>query len=198
MDMFKNFSNYFSRLFTKSSSTSTEDSVKFLDEFTLLVKNKRVIDYSKLATHYQIPVKLGVYMDTFNYLKGKDSKEIAANNINNVLNNVLPVYEQLVADKFALSVKAEQLSNKKFQKFERLSRNFEVSGLILPDGNTQVKFCINLLIRPGTEPFLIIGKQPKGKIRKTNNTEEKALLKIKRDTPEEWDFIDFDKNKPTD
>lgn len=193
MDMFKNFSNYFSRLFNKSSSTSTEDPVMFLDEFTLLVKNKRVIDYSKLATHYQIPVKLGVYMDTFNYLKGTDSKEIAANNINNVLKHVLPVYEQLVADKFALSVKAEQLSNKKFQKFERLSRNFEVSDLILPDGNTQVKFCINLLIRPGTEPFLIIGKEPKGKIRKTSDKKEKPLLKVKQDTPEEWDFIDFDK-----
>jgi len=127
------------------------------DEYSLLVKNKRIVDYSKVKERYGLKLKIGLYKDTYKHLADGLQKEIALNNINTVLSAVAPYYKKLVKERFAQMQEENRLSHSYSPKFEHVRKLFKVTKLRLLDNAREDIFCINLFERPDREPFIVIG-----------------------------------------
>ncbi|MBT8142617.1 MAG: hypothetical protein HKN88_05495 [Gammaproteobacteria bacterium] len=133
------------------------------DEFDLLAKNTRIVDYTKYCADFSEGLKLGIYQDTQMYLTRGLEMYIATENIHRVLDSIGPVYRELLNEKYNTRCTHEFLAMYSKTEFQRLQKMFRVTGLSFTTQSTETELCLNLLLRPVGKPFMVIGKPPKGK-----------------------------------
>ncbi|MBT8142663.1 MAG: hypothetical protein HKN88_10070 [Gammaproteobacteria bacterium] len=184
-DLISNIKSKIKGLFSKARYDD-DDVPEFKDEYSLLVDNKRVIDYTLINNKLGIKLQVGLYRDTNKFLTKGVSKEQAIENIGAALSAVKPVYIALLKEKFNKASNDFENETNLVKKFERTSRLFKIKGLQLANGDTEAVLCLHLLIRPDVAPFIIIGKQPKGKKREAIKDD------VTFEETQDWDLVDFD------
>ncbi len=178
--------------FFKAKSKYDDDEVviKIPNEYSLLVTKKRIIDYSKIKDHLNLPLKIGMYMDTFHFLKNTQNNEIATSNVEKVLIQSSVAYQRLIKEKFGQINDGAGAREGLTAKFDRTQQLFFVSDLALSNKATEATFCVNLFTRPSSDSFIVIGREPKGKLKTPVDDETVA---IKEDgSKEAWEYIEFE------
>lgn len=165
--LLKSNKSLFTRLGRKKDSDkpSTAEPLKYFDEYQLLIKNNRIIDFTESAREYNIKTRLAVYHDTHLFITQGVSEEVAADNLDKILTESAEAYSKLMLDSYHKWYKNKGDTVSYTPGFERFQKNFHVQGLNLPNGKIEFNFCGNLLTRPDDESFYIIGKIPKGKLK---------------------------------
>jgi len=181
--MFDEFIKILRRLFDRSYRYDDDSVETFTDEYTLLIQNKRIIDYSKMSKQLNLPMQVGIYRDTYKFLSKGLKKDQAIANIGNVLSCVPVVYNVLEKEK-------SNLIANETESFKRVFKIFAVKNIITQEGTTENKFCLNLFIRPHNKSFIVIGKMPKGKLKKLEQQE--GIIKTTTSTDTSWETIDFE------
>lgn len=161
------------------------------DEYSLLVSKKRIVDYSKIKDHLKLPIKIGMYMDTFNFLKNTQDKKQATANVEKVLLQSAVAYNRLVKEKFGQINDGVGIRDGLTAKFDRTQQLFFVDGLALAGKKSDSTFCVNLFTRPETDSFIVIGREPKGKNKPRIDGEETAAYK-EDGSKEAWEYIEFE------
>ena len=166
-------------------------SIKTPNEYSLLVSKKRIVDYTKIQDHLDIPLKIGMYMDTFNFLNNTQGKELATANVGKVLLQSAGAYKRLVKEKFGQINGDISLRDYLTAKFDRTQQLFFVDGLALAEKNNEATFCVNLFTRLESDSFIVVGRKPKGK-----NKPRADIVKTtahKADSSKEaWEYIEFE------
>lgn len=145
----------------------TEESsvvIPMLDEYSLMVRNDRIVDCSKYKTEYSLDVRFGFYQDTYQYLTENRQDQAAGNNIHQVLCLVARYYREILSENYGVNTTQSFIKRHNVFEFARLQKLFVVNGLQLSNSETSQTLCLNLLVRPEVEPFIAIGKRPKGKL----------------------------------
>ena len=179
--------------FFKAKSKYDDDDevvIKIPNEYSLLVTKKRIIDYSKIKDHLNLPLKIGMYMDTFQFLKNTQSNEIATSNVEKVLIQSAVAYQRLIKEKFGQINDGSGAREGLTAKFDRTQQLFFVSDLALSNKTTEATFCVNLFTRPSSDSFIVIGREPKGKL-KTPVDNETGTYKDDG-SKEAWEYIEFE------
>jgi len=153
--MFKNILNFFK---------NKDEVVEYGNEYDLLIKNNRIVDFSNEQDRYQIDLKIGFYLDTFRYLTKNLNDDTQAKNIKRVLTTTYENYLQLLKGSYGVDSTQKFLDKLESTEYQRIQHLYEVNEIKLPKGKTSDTFCINFLVRPKETSFLLIGKKPKGKI----------------------------------
>jgi len=158
---------------TKPKYDDDEVAVKTPNEYQLLVSKKRIVDYSKIKDHLNLPIKIGMYMDTFNFLKDGQNKDFATANVETVLLQSAKAYERLIKEKFGQINDGVGEREGLTAKFDRTQQLFFVDNLSLLSGKTDATFCVNLFTRPNADSFMVIGREPKFKGQRPSRIDEK-------------------------
>ncbi|NNC97509.1 MAG: hypothetical protein HKN88_05500 [Gammaproteobacteria bacterium] len=149
----------FKKLFKHGSKADTLPP----DDFALLVKNGRVVDYSNLGHLYKVDLQLGFYQDTHDYITKGINPDVATENVEKVLSWVQSYYEKLLLENFAVKSTEDFVASSYNKRFTRRQQLFEVPKIQFAQSKETGLFCLNFLVRAGGEPYLVIGKKPKGK-----------------------------------
>ena len=168
-----------------------EVKIKIPNEYSLLVSKKRIIDYSKIKDHLGLPIKIGMYMDTFKFLKNSQGKEMATANVEKVLLQSAVAYNRLIKEKFGQINDGVGLRNGLTAKFDRTQQLFFVDGLSLAGKTNEATFCVNLFTRPDSDSFIVVGREPKGKNKPRVDGDEITAQK-EDGSKEAWEYIEFE------
>ena len=184
------FSKIFSFFKSKSKYDDDDVVIEIPNEYSLLVTKKRIIDYSRIKDHLNLPLKIGMYMDTFHFLKNSQDNETATSNVEKVLIQSSLAYQRLVKEKFGQINDGAGARKGLTAKFDRTQQLFFVADLALPYNVTEATFCVNLFTRPDSDSFIVIGREPKGKLKARDEDE---LVTHKEDgSKEAWEYIEFE------
>ena len=184
------FSKFFSFFKAKPKYADDDVAVKIPNEFSLLVSKKRIIDYSKIKDHINLPLKVGMYMDTFAFLKNTQENEQATANVETVLLQSSTAYKRLIKEKFGQINDGAGERRGLTAKFDRTQQLFFVDGLALGNNATDSTFCVNLFTRPDSDSFIVIGREPKGKIKPS--LDEEAVSHKEDGSKEAWEYLEFE------
>lgn len=143
-----------------------------INEFDLLVKNKRIIDCAQFNFKTADGLRLGIYQDAYSYMIANHSDDVAVENVLNVLECVEKAYQKLLLKHFRARNTTDFLEVMPDIRFARYQILFKVHELELVQGLDERILCLNFLTRIGETPFLVIGKKPKGKKDKKDSWEE--------------------------
>ncbi|MBT8142612.1 MAG: hypothetical protein KJO88_09620 [Gammaproteobacteria bacterium] len=138
--------------------------IPMLDEYSLLIKNNQIFDYTNLKNSIGLDVRIGIYHDTHKFLTIGLESEMASQNIHSVLMQVQIAYQNLLTQTYGVNSTNELVDAGHAKKFARVQQLFQVDNIELFNGETFATLCLNLLIRPEGIPFILLGKVPKGKI----------------------------------
>jgi hypothetical protein len=160
-------SSLFSRLgrIASKDKMANADVLNYFDEYQLLIKNERIIDFTESARKYNIKTRLAIYHDTHLFITQGVSEEVAEDNLDKILTVSAEAYSKLMLDSYHKWYENKGDDVSYTPGFERFQKNFHVQELNLPNGKIEFNFCGNLLTRPEDESFYIIGKIPKGKLK---------------------------------
>lgn len=183
-------SKLFSFFKTKSKYDDDEVAIKIPNEYSLLVNKKRIIDYSKIKDHLDLPLKIGMYMDTFHFLKNTQDNETATSNVEKVLIQSSAAYQRLIKEKFGQINDGEGAREGLTAKFDRTQQLFFVGDLALTQKATEATFCVNLFTRPDSDSFIVIGREPKGKLKAPLDNE--TVIHKDDGSKEAWEYIEFE------
>ena len=184
------FSKIFSFFKSKSKYDDDEVVVQIPNEYSLLVTKKRIIDYSKIKDHLNLPLKIGMYMDTFHFLKNTQDNETATSNVEKVLVQSSLAYQRLVKEKFGQINNGTGAREGLTAKFDRTQQLFFVADLALANNTTEATFCVNLFTRPDSDSFIVIGREPKGKLK--TRTDNDITPQKEDGSKEAWEYIEFE------
>jgi len=169
------------------------------DEYALLVSKKRIIDYSKIKEQLDLPIKIGMYMDTYKILRANVAPEVGTENIEKVLSAVNHAYQTLLKEKFAQINDGIGVRDGYTAKFDRTQQLFEVDNIKFFDINENNVFCVNLFTRPNNDSFIVIGREPKFKGQRPSRVDGAPLLKANNAANENnsgekeaWEYIEFE------
>ena len=149
-----------------------KETVQAINEFDLLVKNKRIIDCAKFNFKTADRLRIGIYQDTYDYIIANHSDDKAVENILNVLGCVEKAYQKLLLKHFRARNTADFLEVMPDIRFARYQILFKVHDLDLVKGLDEQVLCLSFLTRVGEDPYLVIGKKPKGKKDNKDSWEE--------------------------
>ena len=175
--------NSLNRLFKRSHRRDDEVVTTCPDEFNLLIQQKRLVDFSQVSQSLQLPIKIGIYLDTYKHLTSGLKKELAKSNLENILSSIPVIYKEIEDEKS--NIIANDIG-----AFKRIFKNFTANNLYMLEGKTSSDFCLNLYVRPDNESFIVIGKAPKGKLKKAAQNES-VPDKSPKLSDNSWETVDF-------
>lgn len=125
-------------------------------------------------------------MDTYKYLTSNLKKDRAKTNVENILSSAPLLYTELEKEK------GNVIANESGE-FKRVFKLFSVTNISIPQNKPKSDFCFNLFVRPDNESFIVIGKTPKGKIKKSKQNESVVLeTKSTKSSETPWETVDFE------
>jgi len=173
----------FSKIINLIKNYKKDEVVQYEGEYELLVKNKRIVDFSSLQNDFKFDIKIGMYHDTYRYLTAGFNTDTQEKNIVQLLTVTSEVYRQMLKEKFEARSTQEYLNSRVSKDYCRVQELYEVEDIKLPESKRSGIFCMNLMVRLSANSYLAIGKKPKGRI-----TREQRIRAIKNQAKKWEDF----------